>query len=191
MPRVTPPQRNIGLGSLPDVVLCDRAVDGDPQAFEVLARRYGPMMRGYALRLTGSTADADDAVQETLIHAWDHLDEVRDGSVVKSWLMRICGRRSIDIVRRRREHADADTLAEVPDAAPTPESATIAGSGIASLAEALGRLPEEQRQCWVLKQTGGLSYEEIGEQLGISAESVRGRLARARVTLMRDMEGWR
>lgn len=188
---MTPPQRNIGLDSLPDAVLCERAVDGDPMAFEVLARRYGPMMRGYALRLTGSTADADDAVQETLIHAWDHLDELRDGGAVKSWLMRICGRRSIDIVRRRRDHADADALADVPDSRPTPESATVASSGIRSLAEALEKLPEEQRQCWVLKQTGGLSYEEIGAQLGISAESVRGRLARARASLMKDLEGWR
>ncbi|WDF34136.1 sigma-70 family RNA polymerase sigma factor [Arthrobacter agilis] len=188
---MTPPPRDVGLDALPDVVLCERATDGDTAAFEVLARRYGPMMRGYAMRLTGSTADADDAVQETLIHAWDHLADVRDGSVVKSWLMRICGRRSIDIVRRRREHADADTLAGVPDHRPTPESATIAGSGLDSLARSLEALPAEQRQCWVLKEMGGLSYEEIAEQLGISSESVRGRLARARVTLMKDMEGWR
>jgi RNA polymerase sigma-70 factor (ECF subfamily) len=191
MPRVTPPQRNIQLDALPDVVLCERATDGDTAAFEVLARRYGPMMRGYAVRLTGSTADADDAVQETLIHAWDHLGELRDGSVVKSWLMRICGRRSIDIVRRRREHADADTLAEVSDSSPTPESATISGSGLDALARSLESLPAEQRQCWVLKEMGGLSYDEIAEQLGLTSESVRGRLARARARLMRDMEGWR
>jgi RNA polymerase sigma-70 factor (ECF subfamily) len=67
----------------------------------------------------------------------------------------------------------------------------MATSGTEALKLALARLPEEQRRCWVLKEFNGQTYEQIAQTLNISPASVRGRLARARVALVRDMEGWR
>jgi RNA polymerase sigma-70 factor (ECF subfamily) len=60
-----------------------------------------------------------------------------------------------------------------------------------ALKQALARLPEQQRECWVLREVGGLSYDEIAEQLSVPAPTVRGRIARARETLTRELEGWR
>ena len=185
------------LDLVPDALLVGRAVDGDTAAFETLARRYGPLMRACARRLTGSYADADDVVQEALVQAWKQLDTLREPGAVKSWLLRLTGSRSIDFLRRRRNHTGFGDIDEVsgkgdvgsPEAG--PEAKAVQGSSIESLKAALARLPEEQRRCWVLKEFNGQSYDQIAQTLNISTASVRGRLARARITLVREMEEWR
>ncbi|MFF2844244.1 RNA polymerase sigma factor [Paenarthrobacter sp. NPDC057981] len=184
------------LDVVPDALLAGRAADGDTAAFEALARRHGPLMRATARRLMGTLADADDVVQESLVQAWNQLDTVRDPAAVKSWLLRIVGTRSIDHLRKRRNHAALDELenhAGAPSAprTPDPESTAVNASRIDALKSALQRLPEEQRRCWVLKEFNDLSYEEIALTLNISPDSVRGRLARARIALARTMEEWR
>lgn len=183
------------LALLPDALLVGRAVDGDTAAFEALARRHGPVMRASARRLTGSAADADDVVQEALVQAWKQLDTLRDPEAVRGWLLRITGSRSIDHLRRRKLHTPLDGLEERLESPPAgrsnPESAGVRMSGTEALKAALDRLPEEQRRCWVLRQFNDQSYEEIAQTLNISAASVRGRLARARITLAREMEEWR
>lgn len=187
-----PPPHQLDL--VPDALLAGRAADGDTAAFEALARRHGPVMRACARRLTGSLADADDVVQESLMQAWKQLNTLRDGDAVRGWLLRITGSRSIDHLRRRKTHADLGELDhKVPAGAGTdrPEDAAVSGSRMDALRTALAALPEEQRRCWVLKAFNDQSYEEIAQTLNISTASVRGRLARARITLAREMEDWR
>ncbi|MHA7303710.1 RNA polymerase sigma factor [Arthrobacter sp. TMN-49] len=179
------------LADAPDAVLAERAGDGDVDAFEALARRHGPLMRAYARRLARTYEEADDVVQDALITAWKDIGSLHDGTAVKAWLMRIVGHRAVDAGRRRRSHGNVDEQPEVIDKAPTPDQAAVAGSARQALNNALARLPEEQRRCWVLKEFGGKTYEEIAEALNISTASVRGRLARARTTLVKEMEEWR
>lgn len=179
------------LADAPDAVLAERAGDGDVAAFEMLARRHAPLMRAYARRRVNSHAEADDVVQDALIAAWKDIAHLQDGTAAKAWLMRIVSRRAVDTGRRRKSHDNLEDQPEAPDRLPTPEQAAVAGSARRALNTALSRLPEEQRRCWVLKEIGGQSYEEIAQTLGISAASVRGRLARARTTLMKEMEEWR
>ena len=185
-----PTRPRLNLDDAADSFLVERASDGDVASFEALARRYGPLMRGYARRLTGSTADADDAVQETLLQAWNLLGELQDGDAVKPWLMRICGRKSIDLIRKRKYPVSLDDV-EPSDLALGPERAVEQDHQMRSLVAALKKLPGEQRHCWVLKEMGGQSYEDIAETLDITTDSVRGRLSRARTTLMKEMEDWR
>jgi RNA polymerase sigma-70 factor (ECF subfamily) len=190
MPQGPPAERDkVSLAG--DGILVERATDGDVAAFEVLARRHAPLMRAYARRLTGSSADADDVVQEALLQAWTQIGDLRDGDAAKSWLMRITSSRGIDHLRRRKDHDPIPDGHETPDRRHSPESAAVAGSGMTALRKALGILPEDQRRCWTLREMGGLSYEEIARELDISTPSVRGKLARARTTLMKDMENWR
>ncbi|MEQ4564572.1 RNA polymerase sigma factor [Paenarthrobacter sp. CAP02] len=184
------------LDLVPDALLAGRAADGDTAAFEALARRHGPLMRATARRLTGSLADADDVVQETLVQAWKQLDSLRDPAAVKGWLLRIVGSRSIDYLRKRRNHADLVDAENHVDQhtrprPEDPEGNALSSSRVEALKAALAALPEEQRRCWVLKEFNDQSYEEIALTLNISPDSVRGRLARARITLARMMEEWR
>jgi RNA polymerase sigma-70 factor (ECF subfamily) len=174
-----------------DRILAGRAADGDTRAFEVLARRYGPLLRAYARRILGSNDEVDDVVQETLITAWRDLPSLNDGSVVKSWLMRIASHKSIDRIRARKNHLDVDDVDAVQPDRLSPHAIREATSLHEAVSQALATLPLDQQRCWVLREVGEHSYDEIAEQMGIPASTVRGLLSRARRNLMTEMEDWR
>ena len=174
-----------------DGVLAGRAADGDVRSFEVLVRRHGPLMRAYASRVLGSTSESDDIVQEAFITAWDQLPTVKDLNAVRSWLMRITSHKAIDRIRARRDHAPLEDWDVPAPASDTPHHRVEASSQWDMLSAALGRLNETQRQAWLLREMGGYTYDEIADELKIPPSTVRGLLARARRTLMEEMEEWR
>ncbi|WP_104126845.1 RNA polymerase sigma factor [Cryobacterium sp. Y57] len=179
------------LDAAADHVLADRAADGDLRAFEVLVRRYGPLMRVYATRVLGSTDETDDVVQESFITAWQQLGTLDDGKAVKSWLMRIVGRKSIDRLRARRPHVNIDdTDAPAPESH-APHVLAEVESETEALARVLAALPVDQRRCWTLRELAEYSYGDIAVELNLPLSTVRGLLARARKTLLRQMEDWR
>lgn len=177
------------LSAASDALLAERAADGDASAFGVLVRRHGPFLTAFAIKVTGNRADADDAVQDALIAAWGQLDSLTDPARVRAWLTSIVARKATDRIRARKPSSELDD--ERPSAEHGPEQRAIATSQLDALAQVLAGLPDGQRQCWVLKEVGGYSYEEIAERLGLSVAIVRGRLARARATVVTEMEVWR
>jgi len=179
------------LGDAADGIVAGRAADGDEDAFGVLVRRYGAMMRASAARILGGVDEADDVVQDAFITAWQQLPGLENPAVVKSWLMRIVSHKAIDRIRARRPQtdiADEDPAASESNA---PPRIVEARSELEALSEALSSLPEQQRECWTLREVSGYSYEEIAEELGIPVSTVRGLLARARRFLIVRMEAWR
>jgi RNA polymerase sigma-70 factor (ECF subfamily) len=73
----------------------------------------------------------------------------------------------------------------------SPERAAELDAGMVALGAALGRLPDEQRVCFVLRELEGLGYTEIAEITGVTETAVRGRIHRARRTLAEVMRPWR
>ncbi|WP_430593130.1 RNA polymerase sigma factor [Humidisolicoccus flavus] len=173
-----------------DALLVGRASDGDIRAFEILLRRHANLMRAYARRLTGSGADADDVVQDAFITAWNSLDNIQDPAAAKAWLMRIVSRKSIDRIRARRQESDISDWDAPAGSRADPEHQAVVRSQLSAVAEVLTHLPEVQRQCWILKEVGGYSYQEIADELDVPAATVRGALARARQALLSGMEEW-
>lgn len=174
-----------------DAILAERAADGDTDAFAVLVRRHGPFLRAYAARLLGAArADADDCVQEALIAAWHALPELQDPSRFRSWVVAITSRKATDRLRRR--HPDDAIVDEtLASTHPDPESSAVTSWQLEAVRAALDALPEELRAVWVLREVGESSYEEIAEQLDLPLATVRGRLARARQSLLEAMKDWR
>lgn len=184
---------NVALPTADDRTLAGRAADGDVRAFEVLVRRHGPLLRVYATRILGSTNETDDVVQETLLTAWQGLPSLDDYSAVRNWLLTIVTRRSIDRVRARSRHP-VDALEDdepLASEAGSPVTTLEAKSLEAALSSALSALPSEQRRCWMLREVSHYSYDDIADQLDLPASTVRGLLARARKTLIRELEEWR
>ncbi|WP_345376159.1 RNA polymerase sigma factor [Frondihabitans cladoniiphilus] len=190
----TPPGRQ-DLSLLSDGILARRAAEGDERAFEVLLRRHLSLMTAYATRLTGSRADAGDAVQEASVAVWRELPNLTTPDAVRGWMMKIVSRKSFDLIRSRKPASDVDDEAVVASlpVSDADDPARLAGTAdaMAGLAKALDRLPALQRQSWLLREVGGESYGEIAEHLGITTTAARGQLARARETLTREMEAWR
>ena len=174
-----------------DQLLVHRAVDGDIAAFAELIHRYGPLMRGYTARIVGSLTEADDIVQDAFYTAWRQLLTLREPAAVKSWLMRIASRHAFSYLRRKPATTSLTTL-EVPlPASSQPENVVERSAQLEALSAALDGLKEDQRQCWLLREVGELSYDDIAAELDVPVTTVRGTLARARAGIYAKMEGWR
>lgn len=185
----TTPLNPLTLSDLEDHFLVARAIDGDPLAFLEITRRYAAIMRAYANRFTKNLADADDVVQESLTSAWQNLASLNNPKSLKTWLFKITARKAIDLVRARKTYTDLTQLEITAASTNDPQTQMVVKEEIADLSKAVDSLPDAQRQVWLLREIGGLSYVEIGHELGISATAVRGRLARARETLIEVLEG--
>ncbi|ARC58367.1 RNA polymerase sigma factor CnrH [Frondihabitans sp. 762G35] len=148
-------------------------------------------MRVFAAKLLGSDIESDDVVQEAFLTGWRHLGDLDSPAHIRNWLMRIVSRKAIDRMRVRRTHDDIDDWDPPAPPERSPERIVEARLQLDAAWEALDRLPEDQRRCWLLRETAGFSYQEIADALDLPVSTVRGLLARARSYLLREMEAWR
>jgi RNA polymerase sigma-70 factor (ECF subfamily) len=165
--------------------LVRNARSGDERAFERLVEGERHKLYTLAARELGSAADADDAVQETLIRAWRALPRFREDARFSTWLYRIC-LNAISDQRSRRARISGTPLAEVAE--PHDPRDRIAERELSGeLQEALRGLDETYRTPVLLSDVLGWSYAEIGELLGIAEGTVKSRIFRGRGELARRL----
>ncbi len=170
--------------------LVAKARAGERGAYEELIRRHRDRIYRIALRITGDAADADDVTQEVVIQLWTALSGFAGTSAFTTWLYRVVVNRSLDHQRRaRRLTGDEPAETDLPPAA-DPERSVLAAAELRAGLEAIARLPEGQRVPFVLCQIEGLSYAQAAAITKVSEATVRGRLARARSTLLAEMRSW-
>jgi RNA polymerase sigma-70 factor, ECF subfamily len=172
-----------------DHVLLDAARAGDVEAFEVLVRRHEGRVYRVAFRLLGGHADAQDATQETFVRAWRGLGRFRGESAVSTWLYRIVTNRCLNMIATRRSAASLDL--ELPSVGSDPAEITEQRERFAAIARQVASLPPEQRAALVLRDFEGLSYEEVAAALEVSVAAVKGRIHRARLSVLRETAAWR
>jgi len=145
-----------------------------------------PELHRYCARMTGSVADGEDIVQETLARAYYLLPEMDEVPAFRPWLFRIAHNRALDHLRRY-EARMGEPLEAVQDSAADP--ALDPGDAIAhqqAVQAAVSRFVElapAQRSCVILKDVLGHSLEEIGGLLELSLPAVKAALQRGRVRL--------
>lgn len=165
-------------------------------------------LTGYAYRMLGSTFDAEDATQETMVRAWRAYDGFEGRSSLRSWLFRIATNVCFDMLNGRNRRARPIDLgpASTPDASlgPTVESIWIEpvpdGHVLASSADpaetavsresirlafvaALQQLPPRQRAVLILREVLAWRAAEVADLLDTSVAAVNSSLQRARATL--------
>lgn len=144
------------------------------EGFDVLVRRHLPAVEAYARSLTRDRWIAEEAVQETFLRAWKHLDRFDRRGSFEGWLIRICRNCVIDASSR-----------PVHDRLP-PDGLLPGAPAVglrAELDDLLARLPVGQREVVVLVAVLGYSYEEVAELLALPIGTIRSRLHRARLAL--------
>jgi RNA polymerase sigma-70 factor (ECF subfamily) len=179
--------------ALADEVLVARAAEGDDDAFAVLVHRHSGALLALAFHMLGSLADAEEALQEAFISAWRRLPEFRRSAAFRTWMYRIVTNRCLNTLRSRTPSVPLDAVPEpaARDAGGQPAAAAEYAAATRALTKALADLRPAQRACWVLRELHGLSYGEIAHVVGASEQTVRGRLFRARRTLVKEMASWR
>jgi RNA polymerase sigma-70 factor (TIGR02960 family) len=181
-----------------------RARAGDEDAFRELTDPYQRELQLHIYRIVGSTQDAEDLLQETLLAAWRGLEQFEGRASVRAWLYRIATNRSLDALRARRRRPEdqpmtglpeptgwneplwlqpyPDLLLEgIPDEAPGPDARYEAKEAVAlAFVAGLQHLPPQQRAVLVLRDVLGYRAVEVAEMLETSEASVNSLLRRAR-----------
>lgn len=173
-----------------DSSLLELIAAGDRAALDDLFRRYRSIAYRVAYRLLGREADALDAVQDGFVKALTNLERFRGQSSFKTWLLRIVSNAALDVGRQRKRESRLPQAPPVdhpdrfgPADLPPPDRELARADLRRRIDSALGRLPESQRQTFVLHVDGGLSYREVAESMGISIGTVMSRLFYARQKL--------
>ena len=177
-----------------DEVLLARYAAGDPAAARVLTARLVPRALGYAARLLGDGAEAEDVTQEAMLRLWRAAPGWRAGEAqVSTWLYRVVTNLCTDRLRarKRRPAAALEDAPEVPDGGTGAEAGMIEADRMAALQAALDALPERQRQAVVLRHIEGLGNPEIAAVMDIGVEAVESLTARGKRALAAILAGRR
>lgn len=173
--------------------LLQRVRRGDSAAFEKLVLENQTRVYNLALRMTGNEQDALDMSQEAFIKAYCSIDSFRGDSRFSVWLYRLTTNVCLDFLRfsARRAHdslnycddeGDIREL-EIPDDRFSPETVTEKNELRRAVYRGIDALPEDCRTILLLREIGGLSYQEIGETLSLGEGTVKSRIFRARKKL--------
>jgi len=159
----------------------------DPLAFDRLIAEYADRIYSVGLRITGSAADAEDVMQETLLKAFERRATFRGEAAWTTWLYRIAVNEALMLVRRRRPTAYLDDTGY--DAPHIVDWSNDLGRRVElnelrdELERGLARLPEDHRIAVILRDVEGLSAAEAAEILDITEVALKSRLHRGRVLL--------
>ena len=147
--------------------------------FEERLAALRPRLHRYCARMTGSTIDGEDVVQDTFVKALSARAEGAGVDHLDAWLFRIAHNTSLDLLRRRAR-STVVPLTDVLEAAPMPE-ADIVAVGF----QAFMQLPELQRCAVILKDVLGHSVEEVASIAACTPAAAKSALQRGRTALRR------
>jgi RNA polymerase sigma-70 factor (ECF subfamily) len=172
-----------------DMILLDRAREGDLNAFNDLVVVYQDKLFALIVRMVPDRDAASDAVQEAFFSAYRNMAGFRGGSV-KSWLSRIAINAAMDAQRlKKRRPADPypeledDTWQPPADASADPVTTSLTAERHHALTGALARITGDQRNAIVLYDVEGYDYAEIAELTNVSIGTVKSRIHRGRLAL--------
>ncbi len=180
----------------------EAAKRGDQDAFACLVRAYEKRVFALTSRMCKQLEDAAEAAQEAFLAVWQGLPSFRGEASFSTWLYRLASNACMDILRResrRRETLSLDgeeAPADVPDRGPTPQEAAEQQELRREIEAGLAALPPEYRQALILREIHQLSYQEIGETLGLDIGTVKSRISRGRQRLRKilladgNFSGW-
>jgi RNA polymerase sigma factor (sigma-70 family) len=153
-----------------------------------LVAHVRPELLRYCARMTGSIADGEDVVQETLARAYYELSQLKEMPALRPWLFRIAHNRAIDHWRHEAHRASEplEAASEVAaEAGLEPENAAARQQAVRAAISCFLELAPAQRGCVVLKDVLDHSIDEIAAELSLSVPAVKAALHRGRAALQK------
>jgi len=187
----------ISLLSTQDQELVDRIVEGSEGAFRSLVVQYHPLAHSLAYRVLDDRQDAEEVVQDAFVKIHHALDRFRGESSLKTWILRIVLRLSLNRRRDRGRNAwrrlglhhrpqqlDGEQDLPVASGAPNPEARFIAAETRGFVLRAIDQLSAPLREVLILNSLEDLGYDEIARILEIPVGTVGSRIHAARRKLV-------
>ncbi len=164
------------------IQLVEAAFDGDLESFGELCRRHYTAMAAIAYSVLVDHQLAEDAAQEAFARALTNLRSLKKPAKFAPWLAAICRNVARDMLKAGSRQVNTENLSGLADDAGDDRD-------MRAVRQAVGRLPESERDVVVLKYYNGFSYDRISAALGISKPAVNGRLTRAKRKLTAYLKG--
>jgi RNA polymerase sigma-70 factor (ECF subfamily) len=162
--------------------LTSRLKNGDIVAFDQIYELYSHKLFSFVHRLLKSEAEATDIVQEVFLKIWESREKLSEYKLLNSFIFTIAYHRSVDLIRKRindqkyfeylKESAVFADNQSIIDDIEYNELKTKAG-------KLIDKLPERQKQVYLLHKEKGLTYPEIAKQMGISKNTVENHMVKA------------
>ena len=176
-----------------DAELVEAARGGDRRAYGALVEKHQRLVFAVVSRLVrpaGLGEEVEDLAQEAFLRAFRGLDrfDPNGTATFRTWLLKVATNLALDRLKRRRTEPP---LRLVPDQ-PFPADRPTALAQLRDRIErAVGRLSDEHRAVFIMREIHDLSYAEIGEVLGLTSSGARVRMFRAREALGHELAEWR
>jgi len=181
--------------ALSDEEVVRRVRAGETALFEILVRRYNQRLFRVARAILKDEAEAEDVMQQAYVNAFTHLHQFEGRARFGTWLTRIAVYEALGRLRRRGRFEEVDSMAESHektmerlasrDRSPEDEALCRELRGI--LESAFDALPEIYRSVFLLREVEAVSTTETAESLGITEDTVKTRLHRARALLRHEL----
>lgn len=163
--------------------LVRQAQAGDRPAFAALVERYWDRLYRWLCRLTRDGPAAEDLTQETFLKAFAAVQSFQAGSNFRAWLFRI-GHNNFVNYRRSQRHTRAPLVPEAAVDPRGPVGEALSREALQLVADAVAKLPSDFRGALTLRVEEGLSFRDIAGVMGITEETARWRVFKARQKLM-------
>ncbi|MEP6761925.1 MAG: SigE family RNA polymerase sigma factor [Sporichthyaceae bacterium] len=148
-----------------------------PEEFDAFYSASVRRLVAQVYSMTGDFAEAQDAVQEAFVRAWDHRRRLSTAEHPEAWVRTVAYRLTVSRWRKARSSAAAWRRHGEPDPVPAPDVTNLA------LIAALRQIPEAQRRAIVLHHLCDLSVEQVAHEIGAPVGTVKARLSRGRAAL--------
>ncbi len=179
--------------------LIKRIKSGDMSGWDALVAKYQQKALNFAHRMLRDRFEAEDAVQEAFIKAFDKINLLRDTSSFSTWFFTILNNICLDILRKRKRSADTVSITQtdkddedfelqIEDRTPGPDEKLQKKEAQKVLEHALTLLSDEHRAVIILRDINDFEYDEIAKILKISLGTVKSRISRARQALKKILE---
>ncbi|MDE6360530.1 MAG: sigma-70 family RNA polymerase sigma factor [Muribaculaceae bacterium] len=153
----------------------------DSEEFKRLVMPHYRTMYGVAAALLGDCDLSSDAVQDAMVRLWEIRSGLRDVRNIRGFVMKVTRNICLDSMRRDRHMADiSDPVVEQEAGTPGEDDPMAATDTLRHVERMMSSLPDAQRKVLMLRAYADLDNDEIAEQLGISGDTVRQQLSRAR-----------
>lgn len=164
--------------------LINRCLNGEAKAHEEFYRRFAPKMYGVCLRFTKNQMEADDILQEGFIKVYTNLKSFRREGSLEGWIRRTIVNTAINLFKKNSKH-QKDIEIDKAEVVQNNEAGAFDNLCAEELLKLVAELPAGYRMVFNLNVIEGYTHREISELLGVSENTSKSQLSRARHTLQK------